>query len=258
LFTFELNIAYNLWWMEPKFQSSFIPKGPISDVRAPRVGMMKSSQRAAEPKSLIFFISATLFAISFLFLVGVFGYKYYLNYKIGQMSAELAGDRSALLTDSVSQLIQLNKRIVSTNSLIDAHQVISPLFDFLSEQTPKSVRYTDFDFENTRKGLELSLKGDAQSYTAVAQAAQLFSNSQYFQSASFSDLTLNESGNVVFSLTAMVSPGFLSYEKLVEAVSKGGVINSSPNVVQPAATSTATTTKAVATSTKATATSTKK
>jgi hypothetical protein len=80
------------------------------------------------------------------------------------------------------------------------------------------VRYTDFSYNTSNKGLELMLKGEARGYTALAAAAEVFNENKAFQEPSFSDLRLDEKGNVVFTLSLRVDPTFLSYKKLVETV----------------------------------------
>ena len=60
--------------MDPKFQTSFIPKSPV-------IAQVKTSPSV--PQTDIFTsISVTLFVVTLLLLGGVYGYKYYLNKQI--------------------------------------------------------------------------------------------------------------------------------------------------------------------------------
>ena len=228
-------LGYNLHWMEPNFQSSFIPKGSaVSPIASPIGGRsIKASGR-----DILSFLAMLIFAGSFILAAGAFLYKIFLNYRIEQMSAELENARGALASDAVTELIRLNNRIVSTDELINRHRVLSPLLEFLESSTLKTVRFTGFNFFESEKGLELSLKGEARGYAALALQADLINKSAYFRNPVFSDISLDEKGNVVFSLKTIVDPELLSYQRSIQGV------QNIPTELQlsPAATSTATST----------------
>ncbi len=199
--------------MQPQFQSSFIPKGPISSV--------SSSGGAPAPRrrqtDIFSFASSAIFIISLVLAGGVFLYQLFLDYSITQMKGELENARATLEPDTVDSLIRLNSRLVSTESLVKNHLIISPIFDFLEVSTPKTVRYTDMNFTTTSKGPEIVLQGQAVSYAALAAAAVNFDNADtYFANAVFSDLKLDEKGNVVFTFRAQVKPLALSYDRLIK------------------------------------------
>ncbi len=184
---------------------------------------------------LFSFAASALFTLSIVLAGGVFLYQLFLNYSISQMKGELESARAALEPETVNTLIRLNSRLVSTESLIKNHQIITPIFDFLEISTPKTVRYTDFNFNNTTKGPELIIQGQAVSYAALAAAAETFDKADtYFASTVFSDLKLDDKGNVIFTLRTQVKPAALSYERTVKTIEAPAVI--------PEATTTVTTT----------------
>lgn len=223
---------YNLWWMEPKFQSSFIPRSSVSS-SAPNTPLA----RPPRERDFFSFVAFAIFTLSIILAVGVFGYKFFLNYRIGAMGEELEEARSALAPETVTELIRLNARLASTGGLVRNHRIISPVFDFLELSTPESIRYTDFSYSSSNKGLELTLRGEARGYASLAAAAEVVNQSNYFQNASFSELRLDERGNVVFSMKATLEPALLSYERFVETA---GVLPQTP--VSPVATTTSATT----------------
>lgn len=238
--TFKVPVAsylvYNLWWMEPKFQSSFIPRGPAaSNLSSGGAPIVRRTQR-----DIFSLLATTIFTISLLFGIGVFGYKFFLNYRIKAMGAELEAARAALDPDTVNELIRLNARLVSTKELLESHRIISPVFDFLEASTPANVRYTDFNFNMTSRGLELTLRGEARGYSTLAAASDLFNRSPYFSNPVFGDLSLDERGSVIFALTTDVEPSLLSYERFVNSASNS--TQSSP--VIPVSTSTPSSTSA--------------
>ncbi len=217
--------------MEPKFQSSFIPKGPIA------LGDNAPLGRPTRERSLLAFLSIMIFSGSVLLAVGVFGYKFYLNYSIASMATELERGRATLQPETVSELTRLNDRILSTEELIDNHLMLSPLFKFLETSTLRTARFTGFAYVMTEQGLQLTMKGEAKGYSALVLQADLLNKSEYFKNPVFSDLNLDEKGNVGFSFTATVDPELLSYRREVEKLGVPPVL-----IIVPVATTTAATT----------------
>lgn len=182
------------------------------------------------------FIAAIIFTISFTLALAAFGYGFYLKYAIAKMATELESGRAQLQPETVTELIRLNDRINSTEDLIGGHLLLSPLFKFLEVSTIKNVRFTGFNYNMTGKGLELSMRGEARSYSALALQADLFDKSGLLKDVAFSDLTLDEKGNVIFSFKAAVDPGLLSYQKAMAGT------HAVPTPVKVTATSTVSTT----------------
>lgn len=201
--------------MEPKFQSSFIPKGPIALATA-----SASMGRKIEGKGLFSFLALIIFITSTLLAVGVFGYKFYLKYRIETMGADLERALTAIIPEPeiIRELIRFDNRIVSTQELISKHHILSPLFEFLEVSTPKTVRFSDFRYSIIEQGLELYMRGEARGYAALALQADIFNGSEYFKDVIFSDLNLNENGDVIFSFKATVNPNLVSYQREVERI----------------------------------------
>ena len=219
--------------MEPKFQSSFIPKGPIiSNVPGASIG-----RRTRQEKSLFYILASTVFIVSVLSALGVFGYKFYLKYSIDKMGADLEDARMTLQPEVIRELTRLDNRLLSSQKLLARHQILSPLFEFFEVSTPKTVRFKDFSYTKTPQGLELKIIGEARGYAALALQADIFDKSQYFKTPIFSDLSLNEKGDVNFSFKAMLDPTLVSYERKVEKLGTPSIM-----LTEPTSTSTATST----------------
>ena len=198
--------------MEPKFQSSFIPRGPITSATAAPI------PRTPAKKGLLSFLAVIIFSVSVLAAVGTFGYKFYLNYRIDQMGADLETARAALQPEIIRELTRADNRLISAKNLISNHHILSPLFGFLEVSTPKSVRFNDFNYIMTAQGSELHMKGEARGYSVLAQLADIFQRSSHFINPTFSDLRLNENGNVRFSFSATIEPDMISYMKEIERI----------------------------------------
>ncbi|MFZ2049286.1 MAG: hypothetical protein WAV25_03265 [Minisyncoccia bacterium] len=207
--------------MDPKFQSSFIPKGPVAS----------PASFAAPKKSggLFGFIASVIFFIAVVISAGLFGYEKYLLSSIAQRGDDLKQAKEALNPDLIKDLLKLNSRINSTQDILSKHTVLSPLFDFLESTTYKSVRYTSFKFTNDKE-LTISMGGQARGYAAVALQADTLSRSKYIKNPVFSDLLLDDKGNVLFSFKATLNPEIISYKRQVES---GELQTTTPPVVVP-------------------------
>ncbi|MBX4206300.1 hypothetical protein KW784_00690 [Candidatus Parcubacteria bacterium] len=236
--------------MPPKFQSSFIPHGP-----QPAAGVIPQAAPAHQ-RDLLAFIAKAIFSLSILAAIAAVGYKLYLGYSIRKMGAELEATRQEVSTGVTGELIRLNDRIVSTEALLQSHRVLSPLFGFLEASTPKSVRFSEFSYLDALGGPQVILKGQAKTYAALSLEADVIYKNKDFTNPVFSDIRLDDKGNVNFSLKAGVSPELISYGK---TVGRAGafpppVPGFVPPIVPPA-TNTATT-KSASTTPKATSTAT--
>lgn len=211
--------------MEPKFQSSFIPKGPLAaTTTGPNL-----AKRPGE-KSILGLFGLVLFIVSVLGAAGVFGYKYYLKSNIEAMQADLEEVRAALNAEEIKELTHLHNRIVTTRELISKHVVLSPFFEFLETSAPRLVRFSELMYRTTAEGIEVNLRGESRGYGALALQANIFDQNNYFKSPAFSNLLLNERGDVTFSFRGLLDPGLISYAKLVES---GAVPPSLPSVPEP-------------------------
>ena len=199
--------------MEPKFQSSFIPKGPLGSSGA-GPGL---SQKTKHNRSLLSFLGLVIFMISVVLAAGMFGYKFYLKYHIKNMGTALEEARVSLQPEVIEELTRLDNRIISTKELVSKHKMLSPLFEFLETSTPKTVRFNDFRYQVSGSEIELFMKGEARGYTALAFQANIFNKSEYFREPVFSDLNLNDRGDVIFSFTAKLDPSLVSYSRQLES-----------------------------------------
>lgn len=199
--------------MEPKFQSSFIPKGLSTSSGA---DLLTGRNYKGRKKSLLSFLALVIFIISVVLAVGIFGYKFYLIYHIDKMGADLDQARSTLQPEIIDELTRLNNRIISTKNLISEHRVVTPLFEFLEISTPRTVRFRDFNFSMTEGDIGLQMKGEAQGYVVLALQADIFSRSEYFKDPIFSDLSLNDRGEVTFIFRTTIDASLISYERKIK------------------------------------------
>lgn len=231
--------------MEPKFQSSFIPKGPVSSA-----SMATQNYAVRKPKSILGFLAMLIFVFSLLGAAAVLGYKFYLSYSIKTLAAEVEAGKAAIEEETVQEIMRLNNRMLSAETLIDKHLIITPFLDFLEKSTLRTVRFREFSYIAENSALRLNMKGEARSYSSLAQQAELFKKSKDIKNPTFSDISLDDKGNVTFTVSLELDRNFLSYGREVERTA-APVAPAQTSLTPPpsAATSTATSTPRQATTT---------
>ena len=169
-------------------------------------------QRSSKGSGFLGLIAFLIFGVALLGSIGVYGYERYLVSHIAKMGADLEAARQSLEADALNQVMRLNSRIESTQKIVDSHTAMSPLFDFLEANTVKTVRFTNFSFDQKSNTVKLFLKGEARGYTALALQAELFNKSKYIRNPVFTDLRLDEKGNVSFIFNADLDAAVVSFK----------------------------------------------
>lgn len=194
--------------MEQNFQTSFIPKKSIVKERAisaPSVGIV----------SII-----SLFAF-FAILVGtgaLYFYKGVLEKNIVEMKSTLEKTQNRLEPATLAELSALDNRLIAATKILENHVAVTPIFEVLQSITMKTVRFTSFDYALPTESsplVSVKLSGVAIGYRSVALQADLFAKNENFIDPIFSNLQLDDKGNVIFDLTFSVDSGFINYKQSV-------------------------------------------
>lgn len=211
--------------MEPKFQSSFIPKKPVGD-----------SSRILTPVSKntnIFSVVATfLFVITIAVSGGMFVYLRIIERNIANADSELSQVRSAFEADKIKDLIDASSRLNSITNLLEKHYVVSELLVLLQKQTLRNMRFDNFSYRNTDGKPVISMDSEAQSYNAVANQRDVFVESGVISDVLFTGFNLSETGQVRSKMSAVVSPKLVSYKDLIDSMS-GNSNSTSTEMVVP-------------------------
>lgn len=204
--------------MEPKFQTSFIPKKPLT---------ASASGPARHSISVFLTISIIIFIIS----LGAAGFAYtwenILNSEQGQYKDTLAKDQDQFNTNLINTLTKANTKIDIAESLIANHLAVSEIFNIIGQLTIGSVQWKSFTFSapassgssaaGTSKDTTISMQGETDSYYSVAYQSDVFGQSselganQVIKNPVLSNLSVGSDGKVGFSFTASVNPAELSY-----------------------------------------------
>ncbi|MEO5635189.1 MAG: hypothetical protein ABIS26_01595 [Candidatus Paceibacterota bacterium] len=194
--------------MEQNFQTSFIPKKPILEHR-------ELSNRSFG----LFTVIAIFFLITVVVIsAGLFIYRGALNKSIANKAASLNLAKNGFEPSKITELQALDKRLRASTEILSKHIAITPIFAALQAITMKTVRYTQFTYDlGTEKDSKVRVKmsGIAQGYAAVALQSDLYAKNKNIIDPVFSNLTLDDKGNVLFDLQFSVDPSFVDYKQML-------------------------------------------
>ncbi|MEK9175367.1 MAG: hypothetical protein AAB795_02115, partial [Patescibacteria group bacterium] len=108
--------------------------------------------------------------------------------------------------ETIEQHEEVANAISASKKLLDGHLKQSNIFTFLEDNTLQSIAYGSFLF--SEKDHKVTVSGEAPSYQAVAQQANVLEQLDNVSSATFSNLSLGSKGTVVFSLTILFKDSF--------------------------------------------------
>lgn len=192
--------------MDTNFQTSFIPKRPLAEDRAPRTRHI----------SLVSFIATLLFFASLVSAGGMYFYRASLVNKIASMNTSLEAARNAFEPTLINDLQRLDKRIASANTLLSTHIAVSPVFAELQANTLKSIQFTKFSYEMPTAStdrVEIQMSGKARDYTSIALESDQLGATETIHDPIFSNLTLDSrTGSVGFDLTFSVDSSLVRYQ----------------------------------------------
>ena len=215
--------------MERDFQTSFIPKKPVTPERVV----------TSRPTSLLTVISIFILFTVLLASGGLYFYKSLLDKNVLSMQANLELAKNRFEPSKIVQLQVLDSRLKSATEILSNHVAVSPIFKILQDVTMKTVGYTKFSYTlGADKGnmVHVQMSGVAIGYRSVALQADLFAQNKFLIDPVFSNLSLDNNGNVVFDLNFSVEPSLVNYKKNLLTESTGA--SAPTTVIQPATTAT--------------------
>lgn len=190
--------------VETRFQTSFIPKRPVASGVAYR----------GEPSHMGFLglIALILVIAAAVVSGGLFFYEQFLNSSIASKDEELVVVLARLDKKALETFTDLGKKTQSAQTLLSRHPAFSRVTDFLAATTLTNVRFKDLTFDSLPGNpARVTLKGEAQGYAAVASQSNAFATANGVRSVSFSNLTLDEKGNVTFIAKLELDPTLFVY-----------------------------------------------
>lgn len=198
--------------MAEQFQTSFIPKKTFDVGPAPKPA-------GSSVSAVISFIAIIMLVLSVVSAAGAFLYERFLLTSIKNKEATLERAKSAFEPELIRELSRVDAKFTIGKSLLDHHVAPSGLLDLLEDVTLESVRFTSFSYLSDPEGIHVVMQGEARSFASVALQSDELGRNRSLRDTAFSGLTLDERGNVQFTVTATVDPALVSYR---ERAAQGG------------------------------------
>ncbi|MCE9585478.1 hypothetical protein K8Q94_02555 [Candidatus Nomurabacteria bacterium] len=195
--------------MDQNFQTSFIPKKPMIEERS----------ASSRPIGIFTVLSLFVFFIIILASAGLYFYKGMLQTNITKMQNDLILAKNRFEPQKINQLQILDKRLNASKEILANHVSISPIFEILSQSTLKNVRYTKFSYsagDDKKSKISVKMSGQALGYRSIALQSDLFSKNKMIIDPVFSNLSLDDKGNVLFDLDFSVDPTLLNYKQMIK------------------------------------------
>lgn len=190
-------------------KTEFIPKKPLAEERVEHVARKR-------PVSIVSFLATIIFFASLIGAGGVYFYKVTLTKRVTEMGKQLELARGAFEPTLITDMQDLDKRINAARQILSSHITISPIFEALEDLTLKTIRFTDFTYSMSDGGqITIEMSGKAIDYKSIAIQSDLFDGNKHIKNQIFSNLTLDERGNVSFDLTFTVDPALVLYGRSV-------------------------------------------
>jgi hypothetical protein len=194
--------------MEPKFQTSFIPKKPIGVTQDSGINVIRNTN--------VFSVVATvIFVVTALTSLGLFFYKNVLTNQIKQADANIMSARAAFEPEKIQELVDINTRIISAKKLLENHTIVSRVLTLMEELTAKKMRFTEFNYADKNNDLTISISGEIQTYNALAEQQNTFLKNEFIKNPIFTNFTLGDNGYIFFNFSAKIDPSLVSYSKII-------------------------------------------
>lgn len=190
---------------------SFIPKSPLT-----REELFMERRR---PRSIMGFLAILVFVVSIGAYAGFYFYNSSLLKEIDSKTADIQKIQQVLVqSPQIKEARLFRARADLARDLLDTHIVISPLFEFLSQNTLTSIFYDKFSFKKEEEVWMLTLTGEAPSYASLAYQADLLrKKTNEFVDFSINDIALTKFGSVTFTFIINFAQGHLSYTRVQTA-----------------------------------------
>ena len=188
--------------MAPNFQSSFIPKEPMTDEK-----MFKTKKTG-----FVGILAVSLFVTSIIVSVGVYVYKGILKNEIQALESQLSESEKSIDKKTIGEMVQFAQKLQMAKSIVLKHQVVSNFLGALSSSTVSTVQFSNFNYGDIKNNsLTVNLKGKAANYASISLQENVLFQNKDFKSVVVSGLSLDDKGMVSFDFNISVDPQIATY-----------------------------------------------
>lgn len=164
----------------------------------PKKGAVRSQFITEGGISIFMRLSSVVFVVAVLVTGVLYAWKSLAQRNVNEQGDLLKKLEVKFDPATIEELKKLANKISAAKYLLASHTKTSAVFDLLEKNTLPDVGYSSFAHAAVQHTVTLS--GEAPSYTSVAAQTAIFESLPEVLSASFSNLSLLESGRVKFSI----------------------------------------------------------
>jgi hypothetical protein len=195
--------------MDRQLPTSFIPKK-----RREKENIISRIKR---PATLFSWLIRLIFVLTVISTLGIFGYSNYLIRQNDIKKEAIKKEIEAFEPELTQALSDIKARIDAGEKLFNNHLAASLFFSFLQSVTLRNVYFRTFSFNGSSEGVSVNAFGVAPSYAAVSFQSDILEKADFIQNLSFSNINLNESGEVVFAVEIELDPEVALYKNLLSS-----------------------------------------
>jgi hypothetical protein len=154
-------------------------------------------------------IVLVLLILSLLLYGGLLIYKKSLTKSLADLKqaiTDLQSKRSQSLEDSI---YAAEKKLNTIGSLFENHVYWSKLFTKIEELAIADVSFSKMKSAFVEEGIDISLSGNAKTYTGLARQMISFKEDELFKKIDLTDLKLNENGGLDFAFSILAAKSIL-------------------------------------------------
>ncbi len=200
--------------MEPKFQTTFIPKSPV---------VSGTKEVFSEPQgkvTLLSILAMIVFMASILASGGLFLYTKVQEKSLADLKASMSLEKESFNESIIKDLILASDQIKAVKNLLDNHLILSNIFAVLQSSTIQNINFTEISFETKNEGfVKVSFKGLTTSYDYIAKQSELFKSTGFLNEVSFHNIEVDKDGNLVFEGTLSVNIESTLYREVLKKLS---------------------------------------
>lgn len=197
--------------MEPRFQTSFIPKNPVA---------VHKEDFSHTSISLFSILAIVFFVGSLVSSVFVFIEKRMIMRDTEETKSAIDLEKSSFDKKGADELILASDQMRAVKGILDKHIAISNLFLLLESLTIPNVSFKSFSFDAKGKGIvSVSIEMSAPSFSYLARQEDLLKSSQYIKDIKITGINKEESGLIKSTLNIDIDSKTVSYKEALEKLS---------------------------------------
>lgn len=164
---------------------------------------------------LLMLLAVIVLLLSIALAGGAFVYGKFTTLNIEKKAKALENAKASFNPELISELSRLSRKMSVAEELMNQHVSVSDIFAALEDNTLKSIKFDDFNYNYAPDKITISLRGKASGFSSIALQSDLFGKSKVIQKPVFSNLNLDEKGSVNFLFSAEVNPNAILYKDAV-------------------------------------------